>query len=149
MSSPWRAVIDASWLPALRWRGGRGGSGNRRSRWGRGEFSTDRDIQMWTEPSVGSVQSSGQFAAYLQHCECAVFNVPAPYGRSVLMFQRRSRASGDGLASSGLMETQWGEKARLWLCTSTPSSLWVLLHIKAEGRREGAERWKGLLWVEE
>lgn len=51
--------------------------------------------------------------------------------------------------SNGLMETQQGEKARLWLCTSTPSSLWVLLHIKAEGRREGVERWKGLLWVEE
>lgn len=64
---------------------------------------------------MGSVQSSGQYSAYLQCCECAVFNVPAPYVQSVLMFQRRSRAgdSGDGLPGSGLMETQWGDKARL------------------------------------
>lgn len=34
-----------------------------------------------------------------------------------------------------------GGKARLWLCTSTPSSL--LLHIKAEGRREGGESGEG------
>lgn len=125
----------------------RRGSGDRRSRWGRGEFSTDRDIQMLTEPSVGSVQSSGQHAAYLQHCESAVFNVPAPYVRSVLMFQRRSWAgnSGDGLAGGVWWETQWGEKARLWLCTSTPSSLWVLLHIKAGGRRGGSWEKEGVI----
>lgn len=58
---------------------------------------------------MGSFQSSGQYGAYLQHCECAVFNVLASCVRSVLMFQRHSqaRASGDGLA--GLMEMQWGK----------------------------------------
>lgn len=124
---------------------GRRGSGDKRSRWGRAEFSTDRDIQMWREPSVGSFQSPGQYAAYLQHCKCAVFNVLAPCVRSVLMFQRRSWAgdSGDGLA--GLMETQWGERpgsdyVRL---LHLSSFLWVLLHIKVEGRRrEGGSREK-------
>lgn len=75
---------------------------------------------------MGSVQSSGQYAAYLQHCECAGFNVLAPYGRSVLMFQRCSRAgdSGDGLAGGGLMETRRGKR---------PGSDYArLLHLPSE-----------------
>lgn len=124
---------------------GRRGSGDRRLRWGRGEFSTDRDIQMWTEPSVGSVQRSDQYAACLHHCECAVFNVVAPYLRSVLMFQRRSRAGDSGEGRAGLMETQWGETALLWLRRSTSSSLWVLLHIKAEGNKGGSPENDGVI----
>lgn len=83
---------------------------------------------------MGSVQSSDQYAAYLQHSEHAAFNVSAPCVWSVLMFQRRSRAgdSGDGLA--GLMGTQWGRR---------PGSDYVrLLHLPSEfcyisRRREG------------
>lgn len=94
------ACVDWCILAAISVLAGGGGVGI--GAWGGegGEFSTDRDIQMWTEPSVGSVQSSGQFSAYLQHC--AVFNVPAPYGRSVLMFQTCSQAGNnrDGLTSS-------------------------------------------------
>lgn len=53
------------------------------------------------------------------------------------------KQSSDGLTSSGLMEMQREETARVRLWTSTPSSLWVLLHIKVEGRR----KWNGRSFV--
>lgn len=65
---------------------------------------------MCSGPSKWLVQT----AACVQHGECAGFHVPAPHGQSVLMLRRRSRTEigADGPAL-GLMETQWGEKARL------------------------------------
>ena len=50
---------------------GGGGVGIRRSRWGRGEFSTDRDIQMWTEPSVGVGSELGP----IRHIPCSTVSV--------------------------------------------------------------------------
>ncbi len=84
---------------------------------------------------MGSVHSSGQYAAYLQFCKCAVFNVPAPSVRLVLMFQRRSRAqeSSDGFA--GLMETQWGKGPALIMYVY---SIFPLSSVTYQGRgKEG------------
>lgn len=69
---------------------------------------------------------------------CNTVNVLARTVRSVLIFQRRSWAEDSG---------KWfdwdtmGGKARLWLCTFISSSLWALLHIKAEGRRREGGRY--------
>lgn len=63
---------------------------------------------------------------------CNTVNVPARSVRSVLIFQRRSWAEDLG---NGFDWDTMGGKTRLWLCTFIPSSLWALLHIKAEGRR--------------
>lgn len=94
-------------------------------------------------PVWGRHVAPARRSAYLQRREHAVFNVPAPCVRSVLMFQRRSRARTDGRDGlSGLMETQREGKR--------PGSDYVrLLHLPSEfcyisrqRRKEGGSREK-------
>lgn len=151
-NSPWCHPPGVQWLMhsgcqlLASWRQG---NGTRRLRWEGLIFPQIETSKCEQGPARGRFRAQ---ANSLHTCRTvnAAFNVVAPCSQSLLMFQTRSQAEigGDG-PPLGLMEVQRGEKARLWLCTSTWSSFWVLLHIRAEGRQEGKERWKGVLWVEE
>lgn len=133
MSSPWCAVIDASWLP-----------GSEQWGWGMAGLSTDRDVQTWTEPSVHwPSEAPGQNAARLQPRSLAApgplptsrrpphLQVQFDVGKVFTSTRLRWRSccfDGDALAG----------ETRLWL-----SFLQLLVHIKVEvggGVMEGGLR---------